>query len=80
MCVPRLGRITKHGDIYLRTLLVHGARSELMHTARRLDDKSVWAERLKQTKSWNKSAVALANKHARIAWALLANDQSYRPA
>jgi transposase len=78
--VPRLGRITKHGDTYLRTLLVHGARSELMHTAHRLDHKSAWAETLKRTKSWNKSAVALANKHARIAWALLANDQSYRPA
>jgi transposase len=78
--VQRLGRITKRGDTYLRTLLVHGARSELMLTARRSDHKSIWAESLKQAKSWNKAAVALANKHARIAWALLANDQSYRPA
>lgn len=70
---PRLGRISKRGDAYLRTLLVHGARSELMHTAGRTDHKSRWAESLKQTKSWNKSAVALANKHARIAWALLAS-------
>ena len=77
---PRLGRISKRGDAYLRTLLVHGARSELMHTARRNDRKSRWAESLKKTKSWNKSSVALANKHARIAWALLANDQPYRPA
>lgn len=76
--VHRLGRITKHGDTYLRTLLVHGARSELMHTAHRTDHKSRWAESLKQTKSWNKSAVALANKHARIAWALLAREHRYR--
>ena len=73
---PRLGRISKRGDPYLRTLLVHGARSELMHTARRDDHKSRWAERLKAEKSWNKAAVALANKHARIAWALLAREPS----
>lgn len=77
---PRLGRISKRGDRYLRTLLVHGARSELMYTARRTDRKSRWAESMKSAKSWNKAAVALANKHARIAWALLANDDSYRPA
>lgn len=73
----RLGRITKRGDVYLRTLLVHGARSELMYTARRADAKSLWAERLKTSKSWNKTAVALANKHARIAWSILARDQHY---
>ena len=44
---PRLGRISKRGDPYLRTLLVHGARSELMHTPRRTDGKSKWAENLK---------------------------------
>jgi len=76
---PRLGRITKRGDIYLRTLLVHGARSELVRTPERKDAKSVWAENLKQSKSWNKTAVALANKHARIAWALLANNQDFQP-
>jgi transposase len=68
----KLGRISKRGDAYLRTLLVHGARSELRLTPRRADHKSRWAEALKRTKTWNKTAVALANKHARIAWALLA--------
>lgn len=77
---PRLGRISKRGDRYLRTLLVHGARSELMHTARREDYKSRWAEQLKATKGWNKAAVALANKHARIIWAMLAKDTDYHPA
>ena len=77
---PRLGRISKHGDRYLRTLLVHGARSELMHTAKRDDHKSLWAEQLKASRGWNKAAVALANKHARIIWAMLAKDTDYKPA
>lgn len=76
----RLGRITRRGDVYLRTLLVHGARSELRHTAGRDDHKSRWAEQLKETKSWNKAAVALANKHARIAWSMLAKGKDYQPA
>jgi len=66
-----LGGITKRGDEYLRTLLVHGARCELMHVHRRSDPKSRWAQRLKQNKHCNKVAVALANKHARHAWAVL---------
>lgn len=75
----RLGRISKRGDVYIRTLLIHGARTELMHTSKREDHKSVWAENLKETKSWNKTAVALANKHARIIWAMLAKQQDYQP-
>lgn len=69
-----LGRITKRGDEYLRTLLIHGARSELMHVHRRQDPKSRWAQRLRDDKPWNKAAVALANKHARFAWAILARE------
>ena len=77
---PKLGRISKRGDRYLRTLLIHGARTELMHTAKRSDQKSRWAEKLKENKSWNKTAVALANKHARIIWSMLARNQEYMPA
>lgn len=73
----RLGRITKRGDVYLRTLLIHGARSELALTAHRNDAKSQWAEHLKNTKCWNKAAVALANKHARSIWVLLARNEKY---
>lgn len=76
---PRLGRISKRGDVYLRTLLVHGARSELQLTHKRQDHKSQWAEHLKTSKSWNKTAVALANKHARIIWAILAKNEQYQP-
>lgn len=77
---PKLGRITRRGDVYLRTLLVHGARSELTRTDKRDDRKSRWAEQIKQRKGWNKAAVALANKHARMAWAMLANSTEYQPA
>lgn len=77
--VARLGRITKRGDRYLRTLLVHGARSEMTRTSKKLDQKSRWAEALKSRKGWNKAAVALANKHARIAWSMLAHHQPFQP-
>ena len=76
---PRLGRISKQGDTYLRTLLIHGARNELMYTAKRTDSKSQWAEHLKQSKSWNKAAVALANKHARLIWAVLTKGDDFIP-
>jgi len=76
----RLGQITKRGDCYLRCLLVHGARSHLRSVDRRTDAKSVWAQRLKSRRHLNVAAVALAAKHARIAWALLANGTEYQVA
>jgi transposase len=69
-----LGRITKRGDAYLRTVFVHGARAELKYVHRRRNPKSRWAQNLKDNKPWNKAAVALANKHARHAWAALAHS------
>jgi len=76
----RLGAMTKHGDVYLRTLLIHGARAVLRVTAHRSDAKSRWAESLRRRRPDNVAAVALAAKHARIIWALLAREQDYRPA
>jgi transposase len=76
----RLGAMTKHGDVYLRTLLIHGARAVLRVTAYRSDAKSRWAERLRRRRPDNVAAVALAAKHARIIWALLARAQDYHPA
>lgn len=76
----RLGQITKQGDPYLRTLLVHGARSHLRTVDRKTDAKSVWARRLRERRHANVAAVALAAKHARIAWALLVKGVEYRPA
>jgi transposase len=74
----RLGHISQRGDVYLRTLLIHGARSVRRLTGQRPDAKSCWAERLKQRRGNNIAAVALAAKHARIAWAMLAGDQEDR--
>ena len=75
----RLGAITKQGDRYVRTLLVHGARAYLRVVDKKTDAKSVWARRLKERRHVNVAAVALAAKHARIAWALLAKGKEYRP-
>ncbi len=71
----KLGGISKRGDVYLRTLLIHGARAVLSH-ARHLTDqlKSMLARR-----PANVVAVALANKMARIIWALLAYGRTYQP-
>ncbi|HXG97330.1 MAG TPA: IS110 family transposase [Gemmatimonadales bacterium] len=76
----RLGAMTKHGDVYLRTLLIHGARAVLRVTPTHSDAKSRWAESLRHRRPDNVAAVALAAKHARIIWALLARGQHYRPA
>ena len=54
--------------------MIHGARSELSYVHRRDDPKSLWARALCEKNPWNKAAVALANKHARIIWAILVKD------
>ncbi|MFQ5830953.1 MAG: IS110 family transposase [Candidatus Methylomirabilia bacterium] len=66
----RLGRITKHGNSYLRMLLIHGARSALRagQVTKTPDDLRRWALELQRTKGYNVAAVALANKLARICW------------
>ncbi len=74
----RLGAMTKHGDVYLRTLLIHGARALLRVTAHRSDAKSRWAESLRRRRPDSVAAVALAAKHARIIWALLVRAQEYQ--
>jgi transposase len=73
----RLGAMTKHGDVYLRTLLIHGARAVLRVTRTRSDAKSRWVESLRRRRPDNVAAVALAAKHARIIWAMLAHAQDY---
>ncbi len=74
----RLGHMSKRGDVYLRTLLIHGTRSVLRLTGKRHDAKSVWAQGVKERSGNNVAAVALAAKHARIIWALLAREEEYR--
>ncbi len=67
----RRGRISKRGDAYLRTLLIHGARVVYRHLGERADRKSHWLRQLAARRGVNKALVALAAKHARILWALL---------
>lgn len=76
----RLGRITKRGDVYLRTLLVHGARAVIRFAENKEDRKSLWIKDVKARRGFNKAAVALAAKHARIVWSMLINNTEYRVA
>jgi transposase len=73
----RLGGISKRGDVYLRTLLVHGARNVLMQAKRWGKEGSPWVERLKERRPHNVAVVAMANKTARTIWALLAHGRRY---
>ena len=75
----RLGRISKRGDAYLRMLLIHGARSVLCHAkkAQQHDRLRTWALALEKRTRHNTAAVALANKLARIAWAVWKHDKDY---
>ena len=75
---PTLLGISKRGDVYLRTLLIHGARAVIRVSAERLA-KETWLKRLLDRRPKNVAAVALANKNARMAWALLAHGQDYHP-
>ena len=75
----RLGAISKAGDAYLRTLLVHGARSALLAARRREhpDRLRRWALRLQGLRGHNRAAIALANKLARIVWAVWRHDARF---
>jgi len=70
--------ISKRGDRYLRSLLVHGARSVVRQAQRKDDRLSRWINQLKAKRGANKAAVALANKMARIGWAILSRNDVYR--
>jgi transposase len=73
-----LGRISKRGDAYLRTLLIHGARSVIAQIERKPQQADGWLKKLIARRNKNIAAVALAAKNARIAWALLANERDYQ--
>jgi transposase len=74
----RLGGISKRGDRYLRTLLIHGGRAVVNTCANKLDSRSLWISSKKNRCGYNKAAVAVANKNARIIWAILATGECYR--
>jgi len=75
----RLGRITKRGDDYLRTLLIQGAKSAVMSAAKRDDPTSRWLQALVERVGWQKACVAMANKNARILWAVMTREAGFDP-
>ena len=76
----RLGRISKRGDKYIRMLLIHGARAALNAAKNKEDGRSRWVKNLADRRNKNIATVALANKNARIAWAILSRGEDYRKA
>lgn len=76
----RLFGISKPGDRYLRTLMIHGARAVLAKAGGKKDRKSLWINQMRERRHPNVVAVALANKTARIVWSILARGEDYHPA
>lgn len=74
----RLGRITKAGDPYLRTLLILGARAVLNAAKGKGDGLSRWAMALEERRGYWKAVVAIAAKNARLAWAVLARGEAFK--
>ena len=70
--------MSKRGDQYLRYLLIHGARAVLRTTKDKRDTLSLWCNELIERRGYNKACVALANKNARMIWAMLSTGQPYR--
>ena len=75
----RLFGISKRGDRYLRTMLIHGARAVLSRSSGKTDARSQWINRMRERRHPNVVAVALANKNARIVWSLLSRREAYQP-
>jgi transposase len=75
----RLLGISKRGDVYLRTLMIHGARAVVARATHKDDRLSRWVTNIAKQKHPNVAAVALANKTARMAWAMLRNETDYDP-
>lgn len=71
--------ISKGGDTYIRTLLIHGARSVLLYASRKNNALSLWLGRIERSSGSNVAAVAMANKMARMAWAIVKGDCGYDP-
>jgi len=76
----RLLGISKRGDSYIRTLLIHGGRSVVRCVGTKDDNRSNWVRNIKERRGGNRAAVAVANKNARIIWAVLSKGEQYRKA
>ena len=78
--MPRLLGISKRGNVYLRKILIHGARAAVLRIKRDRAPIGAWLDRLDARAHKNIVIVAMANKIARIAWAVLSSGNEYRPA
>jgi transposase len=76
---PTLLGMSKRGDAYLRTLLIHGARSAILAAKNKVDNTNGWLTNLLQRRHPNIAAVALANKNVRTVWAILAHGREFKP-
>ncbi len=76
----RLLGTSKRGDRYVRTLLIHGARAVVVRAGAKPDARSRWIAEKRRQRGTNRACVAVANKNARIIWALLAHDTCYQKA
>jgi transposase len=76
---PTLLGMSKRGDAYLRTLLIHGARSAILAAKNKVDNTNGWLTNLLNRRHPNIAAVALANKNVRTVWAMLAHGREFRP-
>lgn len=76
----RLLGISKRGDAYLRSILIHGARAVVSHAKHKDDHLSEWVTQIARRRHTNVAAVALANKTVRIAWSMMRNESDYDPA
>jgi transposase len=72
--------ISKRGSQHLRTLLVHGARAVVRTAVRKTDSRSIWVNQLRQRRGYNRATVAIANKNARVVWAVLTSGEPYHSA
>ena len=71
--------MTKKGDKHLRTFFIHGARAAVRVATNNNDSYlNQWVNQLKERRGFNKAAVAVANKNARIIWSMLRNDTEYQ--
>jgi transposase len=75
--ISKMGGITKRGDRYLRKQLIHGARALVSRAPKSSDPLSLWAMKLRVTKPFNKVAVAVAHRLARLIWILLTRQERY---
>ena len=76
---PTLLGISKRGDVYTRMLLIHGARNVVRWALEKEDTHSLWIRKLHAVKGMNPTAVAVANKNARIAWRIMTSSEVYDP-